>query len=452
MASGASMVSTTRMPGTDFALMADAPAESSYPPSRVGWWLVAVLFTTGCVSYADRLVLSVLVDPLRQSLGLSDFDVGVLQGPAFTFVYVLSSLVFGYLADRRNRRLLLLCGASAWCLSTIVCGFARGFDTLLLGRMLVGVSEATLIPPAISMIADSFSPRRRGTAVGVFSMGTCIGSPLGISAGGALLSAAQRGAFAQFPIVGAFDSWRLVLVLMGLCGFAAPLLILTLSEPARRESAEGTDLRAAVRHFAADRRLLVPLYLGMGLLAIGDYSMYAWAPATLSRRFDWPADEVGAAFGLITAVGSVGGALFGGWFSDFAARRGATRARLGVCATAAAAAFMGAIAISGDRPGFVLAGLSLWTFASICGGVGGISSLQEMVPSQFRGTGVSLLTFCNTLLGLGCGPTLVAWVTEHGYGIPSAVGFAITSVVAPAAILACVLFLLCRARARGVVD
>jgi MFS family permease len=396
------------------------------------------------VSYADRLVLSVLVDPLRASLGLTDSAVGVLQGPAFTLIYVFSSLLFGRLADRRNRRLLLFGGASAWCLTTVFCGFAQGFWTLFAGRMLVGISEATLIPPAISMIADSFAPRSRGMAVGVFAMGTCIGSPLGITAGGALLAAAQSGRFHPLPLVGGLDPWRLVLVLMGFIGFLGPLLILTLSEPRRRESAEGSDLRAAVRHFILDRGLLIPLYLGMGLLAIGDYSMYAWVPATLSRRFDWPSDRVGLAFGVITAGASVAGALGGGWISDLWSRRGGTNSRLLACALAAVAALIGAAAISGNRPVFVLAGLGLWIFASTCGGVGGIAVLQEIVPSQFRGTGVSLLTFCNTLLGLGCGPTLVALTTELLYGSPSSVGFSITTIVAPAAFVSCWLFLVAR--------
>jgi MFS family permease len=352
--------------------------------------------------------------------------------------------LFGRLSDRRNRRLLLFGGASAWCLTTVLCGFAQGFWTLFAGRMLVGISEATLIPPAISMIADSFAPRSRGMAVGVFAMGTCVGSPLGITAGGALLAAAQGGRFHPLPLVGALEPWRLVLVLMGLIGFLGPLLILTLSEPPRRENAEGTDLPAAVRHFVSDRRILLPLYLGMGLLSIGDYSMYAWVPATLSRRFDWPSDRVGVAFGLITAGASVAGALVGGWISDLWSRRGGTCARLFVCAVAAAAALLGGFCISGDRAALVLAGLGVWIFASTCGGVGGIAALQEIVPSQFRGTGVSLLTFCNTLLGLGCGPTLVAVTTEHAYGVPSSVGFAITTVVAPAAFASCVLFVLAR--------
>jgi MFS family permease len=420
--------------------------ETEYPMLKTGCWLVAVLFVTACVSYADRLVLSVLVDPLRASLGLTDPAVGVLQGPAFTLIYVFSSLLFGRLADRRNRRLLLLGGASAWCLTTLLCGFAQGFWTLFAGRMLVGISEATLIPPAISMIADSFAPRRRGMAVGVFAMGTCIGSPLGITAGGALLAAAQSGSFRPWPLVGVLEPWRLVLVLMGIIGFVGPVLILTLSEPKRRANAEGTDMRAAVRHFTADRRLLVPLYLGMGLLSIGDYSMYAWVPATLSRRFDWPSDRVGVVFGLITAGGSVAGALGGGWISDLWARRGSTYSRLSACAVAAAAALFGAVAISGNRPGFVLLGLGLWIFASTCGGVGGIAAIQDVVPSQFRGTGVSLLTFCNTLLGLGCGPTFVALTTELVYGAPSSVGFAITTVVAPAALVSCWLFLLARGK------
>jgi len=413
-----------------------------YPSSIEAWWLVCVLFVVACISYADRLVLSVLVDPLRTSLGLTDSAVGVLQGPAFTLVYVFSSLLFGRLADRSTRRYLLLGGATVWCICTMLCAMAQGFWTLLLARMLVGASEATLIPPAISMIADSFSARRRGIALGIFTVGTGVGGPFGITLGGALLAAAQSGRLSALPWVGALEPWRLALVSMGVLGLAGPLLLITVREPTRRERSAGdTDLASAARHFISDRRLLAPLYLAMALLAVGDYGLVTWVPTTLSRRFAWPPDQVGAAFGVICAAAGLAGALSGGYFSDMAGRRRGTRARLMVCALGASAAASGAAAISGDRAAYVLTGLGLWIFASTFAAVGGLSSLQEIVPGRLRGTAVSVLTFCNTLLGLGVGPNLVTLTTEHVYGWPSAVGFAISTVMVPAGLAATFLFL-----------
>jgi MFS family permease len=425
------------------------PAAGDFPPPARGWWIVAVLVVVALVSYADRLVLSVLVDPLRQSLGLDDSAVGILQGPAFTLVYVFASLVYGRLSDRYMRKRLLFGGAVAWCLSTVFCGLAHSFSAFLAGRMLVGVSEAVLIPPAISLIADSFAPQVRGLPVGIFAMATQLGGPLGITAGGALLSAGNHGHFAALPVIGNLAPWRLVLVLMGLFGFVGPVLLATVREPQRRAAGGGTDLGAAAAYFRGDARSLIPIYAGMAMLAIGDYGLVSWVPATLSRRFVWDADKVGFAFGVITTLGSVAGALFGGWVSDFASARAGVAGRLRLCILSAIVAGLGAAAISGGSGSYVLLGLGLWTFASTSGGVGGIACLQDVIPGQFRGTGMAVLTFCNTLVGLGAGPTLIALTTDHVYGLPAAVGFAISTVVAPAASLAAIFFFTAKLDLKG---
>jgi MFS family permease len=184
--------------------------------------------------------------------------------------------------------------------------------------------------------------------------------------------------------------------------------------------------------------LLIPIYAGTALLSIGDYGLLSWAPTTLSRQFAWQPDRIGVAFGVITALTGIVGALMGGWVSDLAEKRGGTRARLAVCLTAAAVAAIAAMMISAGNAVFVLGGIGLWTLASAVGGTGGVAVLQEVLPGQFRGTGISLFTFSNTLIGLGAGPTLVALMTDYFYNGPPALAIAITTIVAPAAVLSCV--------------
>lgn len=423
----------------------DAPSpKPKYPPRRIAWWLIAVLFLVALLSYTDRLVLSVLVDPLRRSLGISDAGVSLLQGAAFTIVYVFASLPLGRMADHGRRKRLLIAGALLWCSATVLCGLATGFGTLFAGRLLIGIGEATVVPTAVSMIADSFPPARLGTALGTFAMGTVIGGPLGISVGGVLLSAATHGTFRTWPLIGALEPWRVVLVDLGCVGLLAPLLLLTTPEPERRRSAHESDLREMVRHFVHDRRRLLPLYLGMALLATGDYGLLSWAPTTLSREFGWPADRVGLAFGILTAVTGVIGSIGGGWISDFAHRRGGLSARLAICLAAAPIAALAAAAISAPSVHLVLAGIGLWVLASTTAGVGAVSALQELVPAQHRATSMSLVTFCNTLIGLGCGPTLIALTTQYAFGSGAAVGFATSTIIVPAGLLACFLFALSR--------
>jgi MFS family permease len=185
----------------------------------------------------------------------------------------------------------------------------------------------------------------------------------------------------------------------------------------------------------------------MAFFSIGDYGLVAWIPTTLSRHFGWPSDQVGVTFGIVTAAAGVVGSICGGWISDLGARRGGTRGRLAISVVAAACATLGAAAISLGSAQLAVAGLGVWVLASTVGAIGAFCTIQELVPSEFRGTSIALLTFTNTLIGLGAGPTLVALTTDHMYGVSTAVDRAISTVAVPAAISAGVLLVLARFRA-----
>ena len=413
------------------------------PTSASRWWLLAVLFITAIVSYSDRLILSMLVDPLRADLGLTDAQVGLLQGPAFTLVYVFTALPFGRLADRHSRRRLLLAGSTLWCAATVLCGLAPSARVFLAGRLLLGVGEAALIPTALSLLGDTFPPERRGLALGVFLLASVVGGPFGITIGGILLSLAQGGSFAAWPLIGGLVPWRAVLATTGIVGLIAPLLILTVSEPPRGP-VEGTEFAATLRHFLADRSRLVPLYAGLALLSIGDYGLVSWVPTALKRVFEWTPDRVGVAFGLVTASAGIAGSLLGGWIADLAARRGADRARLVVSIAGAVLAVGAAVTISRGTAGLVLAGLGFWIFTATVGEVSAVAVIQDLVPARFRGTAFAMLTFTNTLVGLGGGPALIAATTEYVFRTPVAVDRAISLVGAVVGACGCLLFIAAR--------
>ena len=337
-------------------------------------------------------------------------------------------------------------GAAIWSIGTIACAFAPGFWTLFAGRLVVGVGEAALGPAVVSIIGDAFPPARRGTALGLFLMSSVIGVSASVLLGGLLLQAAEQSWFAAWPVIGALAPWRQVLVLVGLPGILVIASMALLREPIRRERAGSGSLRAAVRHFIDDRARLAPIYLGMGLFSIGDFAILTWTPAMLERRFAWDPAAVGSALGSIIAVTAFAGSLVGGIASDWADRRGGLAARLGCVTLAAATALVGpTLLLLGSAP-MALAGVTLWLFATSVVGVAAIATLQTLLPNELRGVGISLVSFCNILLGMGLGPSVTALITERILGEPAKVGLAVAMVALAAGLAGTLLF----ARGRAV--
>src|SRR3979409_1563097 len=138
---------------------------AAYPMLPYAWTVVAILIATAVLSYTDRQVLSLLVDPIRGDLSISDTQISLLLGTAFAVVYGIAGVPLGYLADRTSRRNLIFGGLLVWSVGTIACGLSQSVGQLFASRLVVGLGEAVLSPAAISLISDYFPPSRRGTAV-----------------------------------------------------------------------------------------------------------------------------------------------------------------------------------------------------------------------------------------------------------------------------------------------
>ena len=141
-------------------MIVPAPAAAWPSPTR-GWLVVALLFLAAILAYTDRQVLSLLVDPLRADLGLTDADLALLMGPAFALVYGVAGVPLGFAADRVSRSRLLFAGILTWSIGTIACAFAPDFRSLFAARLIVGLGEAVLSPASISLIAEHFRPESR---------------------------------------------------------------------------------------------------------------------------------------------------------------------------------------------------------------------------------------------------------------------------------------------------
>lgn len=430
----------------------DRAPDGAWPSPLLAWWSLLVFFIVAVLSYSDRLVLSLLVDPIRADLKLLDTEVALVQGLAFALIYSVAGLPFGRLADVMARRLVIMAGVVMWSLCSAACAYADGFATLFAARIGVGIGEAAFAPAAVSMIADLFAPHRRGLAIGCLLTGMAVGSGAAIVIGGGLLEYANGGGLAVLPLVGplldGLAPWRAVLLVLGMAGVVPVALLLSLREPERRVRADEPshlpDLKSVLAAFRSRAGLLLPLYLAVSLISAGDFAIQNWIPALLSRRFGYSPGDIAGSLGVASIIIGGAGTIAGGLLSDRHAGRGGNRGRLSVAMLAVIAGLAGGLVAFAGSGGVAIALFGLWIFNSSISGTVGITVLQDVVPNQMRGVGTALVSFCNVIMGLAVGTALTALLTDYLFRDPLKVGWSMSVVALSSGIAA--LLLLRRAR------
>lgn len=439
------------------ATVADGSSpKASTPLAQKAWLTVGILFLAGILSVIDRSAINLLVDPLKADLGITDEQIGLLQGLAFGLFYACMGVPMGMAADRFSRRNLIAFGITVWSLATIYSGLARSFGELFTARLLVGFGEAALSPAAISLIADLFRPERRGRPIAVFMTGQGLANGLAISVTGVILTAAATGAFTGLPVIGGLAAWRLAFLLFGSAGLvvAATLLILT-REPARLTVASGPRRAPGAdeaRYFWRNRAVLAPLYFGFAICFTVAYGASAWAPTMLMRAYGVNPAFLAAWLGPMAMAFSAIGPLIGGTLLDRSMRAGKPMARLSILMIGPLFAIPSVLAVmAGEKH---LAALLVASSAAVFSVIGTVmlATLQSVVPPQMRGSAISLTLVLNTLLGAALGPVLVASLTQRVLGDDAQVGWAIVIVCLPCLLAASALYALARRRMRAALE
>ena len=405
--------------------------ESGYPSRPYAWAVVAILIATAVLSYTDRQVLSLLVDPIRGELGISDAQVSLLLGSAFALVYGIAGIPLGFLADRTSRRNLIFLGVLVWSVGTLACGLSHTFGQLFSARILVGLGEAVLSPAAISLISDYFPPSRRGTAVGFFLSGIAMGIGAAILIGGGVLHAVELGVLAGTPLA-TQPAWRLVLLLIGAPGLVWSLVILVIREPARR----ATDRLARESPAAGGHSLssawvrVIPIYIVVATASLVDNAVGAWAPSLLIRHFAKDPAQVGIQLGFLLTAGFGGGVLLGGWLADRAGSRGGWTYKLGVCLAASVLIVPLSFLINSGEFNTALGSIPAYFALSGMVTACGFSAILDVVPNRSRGLAMAISFFLNVAIGASAGPSAVTAASEHLFGANAGLGPALTLTVA----------------------
>ncbi|WP_136161694.1 MFS transporter [Sphingomonas flavalba] len=412
-----------------------AGRELPYPATGTAWRVVVLLLLAYIVAVMDRQILSLMVQPIRRDLGITDTQVSLLHGFAFVITFTALGLFFGRVADRGNRRNLIIIGMLIWCLATAGCGLARNFAELFAARMAVGVGEAALSPAAYSLIADYFAPERRGRAMGVYTMGTFVGSGVAMIAGALAILSTMGGSSVQVPIIGPMTNWQAAFIVVGLPGLLVVAAMLSVREPVRRERATTGAAPSTLRFLRANIGVLSVVIAGLACNALASFSLISWTPTVFIRLFRWEASTIGVVYGLILAVPGAAGIMFAGWLADRMAKRDGPRPLALACwalALVIPTSLWVGLAVS---EGVSLAALAASSFLlAMPTGLAPLA-LYQLTPNEHRGQLIAIYLLAATVVGLGAGPTIVAATNALLFADDMMIGQAMAIVTTLAAIV-----------------
>lgn len=381
------------------------PAEDvSVFSARARHYALSVLVVVYTFNFIDRQILSILLEPIKADLGLSDTALGMLSGFAFAAFYATLGIPIARYADRGNRRNLIALALAIWSGMTALSGLAQNFWHLLIARIGVGVGEAGCSPPAHSMLADYFPAEKRATALGIYSLGIPFGILFGFVAGGWLNE---------------FFGWRVAFFVVGVPGILLAILVrFTLREPPRG-MAEGRTQDVGEQpgvmetfKYLWTKRSFRHLSFGAALTAFVGYGVVTWVPSYLIRSHGMETGDAGTWLGLILGIpGGIGIAL-GGWMAD---RYGGkdTRWYLWVVTVALVAGAPFAFGVYLAETAFVallclILPVALGNFYQATT----FSQTQGLVGLRMRSVAAAVLLFIINIIGLGAGPQAVGIVSD----------------------------------------
>jgi predicted MFS family arabinose efflux permease len=380
-----------------------AAAGVAAPSRRQLNYTLCLLFVVNIINMADRTILSVLLEPIRAEMALSDTQIGLLTGFAFALFYAVAGIFIARLADLYDRRQLLGVSLLIWSAMTALTGAVQSFAQFFLARIAVGVGESSAIPTSNAIIGDAFPPHRRPLALAVFTAGSFFGVLAGSLIGG---------------FVGEIYGWRAAFVAAGLTGVpVAALVLMTMTDPPRRgidgAAPEAPEpLARTLRQLSANRPYVL-LVLSSGFITFMLFGVIGWFPAFLMRAHALSQSTVGLFFGTALGIGTAVGAVLGG----VVANRLATRSlrwltRLPLLFSLA---FLPAYEIAIFAPDPMISLIFLGVASAIGGATLGpvLAAIQTVLPSNMRATGSGITGFSGSLIGLGGAPFVVGLLSDH---------------------------------------
>lgn len=387
--------------------MTSTPIPTTAPKISGRAWVLAVLTLTYTFNHVDRQILVILLEPIKNELGLQDSQLGMLTGLAFAAFYATLGIPVAIWADRGNRRNIIALALTVWSAMTALCGLAQNFWHLLLARMGVGVGEAGGTPPATSMIADLYPPQERATALGIYTSGIGLGIMAGFALGGYV-----------YEIWG----WRAAFFVAGIPGLLLALTVrFAIPEPVRgladqrKDDGPAPSLGETLK-FIFSQSSYLWLLAGCLLICISANAFLVFTSSHLQRTYGLTPGQVSLPLGvLIGGVGSVGAVVMGR-VCDMLSKKDLRWRPLIIAICAAVALPFAWMFLRAPTVELAYAWNVVPSFIGLIYASVAYTASQELVKLRMRSFASAFMLFCLTLIGIGCGPWIAGILSDHFAG------------------------------------
>ena len=396
----------------------------SYPEKKHSYSAVAILTLAQVFAFIDRQIPSMLVEPIKQDFNLTDSQIALLGGAAFSIFYAIMALPIGYAVDRYTRTKVLGTGIFLWSLMTALAGLANSFGKLFGARIGVAVGEAVMAPISVSLVSDSFPENKQGKPMGIITAGVYIGIGITLLGGGFLIDYLTSIGGITLPLIGYLKPWQATFMIVGIPGLVLAIAAFYLKEPRRiEEQADSNhlvDKKNVFLHLKEHRKTLIPMFGGLIFMALIFYSFSFWAPTMMIRTFDISLTEVGFILGMITIISSITGTIIAGSAVDYLRNRNYSDAPVRAAMIAVILALPPIILLS-----FVQTELGAWiciamyllfisSFAPL-----GLLAISGVSTGNVKGQTAAIHAFLMMAFGLSLGPQLTAFFTDFVFVDPN---------------------------------
>lgn len=416
-----------------------APRDDPWPPARQAWYAVIIFALSLTINFLDRGILTLLVQPIKEDLQLSDTQMGFVMGFAFVFLYMLIGLPIARLVDSKSRRFIIGFGLVMWSGMTALTGLAQSFWQLFIVRVGVGVGEACTGPATYSMMADLFPRDKLPRAIAVLNFGFVLGNGGAMLIAGTVIHLLASVPEISLPGFGTLKAWQMTFIAVGLPGLIVAALMGTVKEPKRRGliapggATDGAPPKAlsvgeVIGFLGNNWKVYGPMFLGLALKGVLNVGVTSWVPTMFIRSFGWTQTKIGLVMGSMLLVIAPLGLMAGTFLSEKLTRKGYADANIRVVVLASL--FVVPISVIYPllpAPELMLALMGINLFVQFLIPAPQNAALQIVTPNQMRGQVTALFLFIFNVIGFGLGPLVVPLLTDYVFKSEDLLNYSISS-------------------------